>query len=92
MVTKEDIKNLADLARIEIPESEAESLTSEMDSILSYIGQTKDALGDIEKKVPELHNVMREDVPTNKPGEYTEELLANAPVRGGQYFKVKKIL
>lgn len=92
MVTKEDIKNLVDLARIEIPESEAESLTSEMDSILSYIGQTKDALGDIKKKVPELHNVMREDVPTNKPGEYSEDLLNNAPSREGKYFKVKKIL
>lgn len=92
MITSKDIQNLAELARIEISESEAESLTSEMDSILSYIGQTKDAIGDVEKKVPELHNVMREDVPTNKPREYSESLLANAPSREGNYFKVKKIL
>lgn len=92
MITPKDIQNLADLARIEIPESEAESLTSEIDSILSYISQTKDAIGDVEKKVPELHNIMRDDVPTNKPGEYTEDLLNNAPQREGNYFKVKKIL
>lgn len=92
MITSKDIENLAELARIEIPESEAKNLTSEVDSILSYIGQIKNAVGDIEKNVPEHHNVMREDVPTNKPGEYTDDLLNNAPQREGHYFKVKKIL
>ena len=91
-ITSKDIKNLAELARIEISESEAEGLTSEIDSILEYIGQTKDAVGDMEKKVPELHNVMRDDVVTNEPGQYAENLLKNSPAKEGNYFKVKKIL
>lgn len=91
-ITSKDIKNLAELARIEISESEAEGLTSEIDSILAYIGQTKDAVGDIDKKVSDLHNVMRDDVVTNKPGQYTDDLLKNAPSKEGNYFKVKKIL
>ena len=39
MITKEDIQNLANLARIEITQKEAESLTSEIDSILGYVGK-----------------------------------------------------
>jgi aspartyl-tRNA(Asn)/glutamyl-tRNA(Gln) amidotransferase subunit C len=97
-ITREDIKNLAELARIEISESEAEKLTKEVDSILVYVGQIKDASkemsvqSDGKKFVPKLRNVMREDVVTNKEGEYTERLLKSAPSRDGQYLKVKKIL
>ena len=36
-ITKEEIIKLADLARIEIPEKEVESLAHEMDSILDYV-------------------------------------------------------
>jgi Asp-tRNA(Asn)/Glu-tRNA(Gln) amidotransferase C subunit len=35
---------------------------------------------------------MREDVPENKTGEYTEAILQNAPAREGNWLKVKKIL
>lgn len=91
-ITSKDIKKLADLARIDISDSEAENLTGEMDSILEYVGQIKDAGGSIQKIVPDLHNVMREDVATNTGGEYTEDLLNSAPSREGKYFKVKKIL
>ena len=92
MVTKKDIQNLAGLARMEISETEAESLVPEMDSILEYVGQIKNSVGDIEKIVPELHNVIREDVATNTARQYTEKILDNAPEREGNYIKVKKIL
>ena len=92
MITKEDIKNLANLARIEIPQEEAEKLTAEVDSILDYVGQIKDVSGDAERKIPKLRNVLREDVVTNEEGEYTEKLLSNAPSREKNYLKVKKIL
>lgn len=92
MVTKEDIKNLADLARIEVSEDEAESLTSQIDSILGYVGQIQNMQMEGDSTVPKLRNVMREDIVTHKDGEYTEELLSNAPQRDGKYFKVKKIL
>lgn len=92
MITPEDIKHLASLARIEVTDKEAEDLTKEVDSILGYVGQIQSVSGDIEQKIPELHNVMREDLVTNKPKEYTENLLKNAPSREGDYLKVKKIL
>lgn len=91
-ITLNDIKNLANLARIEVTDEEAGKLTGEMDAILGYVGQIKDAVGDVRKEVPKHHNVMREDIPTNETGEYTEKILNNAPAREGDYIKVKKIL
>ena len=92
MITKEDIKNLAELARIEISDTESESLTSQIDSILEYVGQIKDSIGVPDRVIPKLKNIMRDDIVTNDEGEYTEKLLMNSPQRGSQYFKVKKIL
>lgn len=92
MITKDDIKNLADLARIEIGDAEAEGLTAQIDSILGYVGQIKDSTGDLSSIVPKLRNVMRTDEITNVPDSYTEKLLNNAPSRSGRLLKVKKIL
>lgn len=92
MVTKEEIKDLANLARMKITEEEAENLTKELDSILDYVGQIKDLSAERGDIKPILKNVMRDDVPENKDGEYTEDILNNAPGREGKYLKVKKIL
>lgn len=92
MITKEDVKNLAELSRIEISDVEMEKMTSEIDSILGYVSVIQDIKGDAKNIVPKLRNVMREDVPTTESGEYTEKLLKNSPNREGDYVKVKKIL
>lgn len=92
MITKEDIKSLANLARIELSDEEAQSMTGEIDSILGYVSQIQGVAGDIEKEVPKLRNIMREDEVTHAPREYTEKILQNAPARDGDYLKVKKIL
>ena len=92
MITNEDIKNLAGLARLELSLEEAESLAPEVESILKYVSQVQNIAGDLDRVVPKLRNVMREDVVTNKPGEYTEQVLENAPDTEGDYLKVKKIL
>ncbi len=92
MITKEEIKDLAALARMEIAEGEAEKLTKEVDSILEYVGQIKNATGEEKRVAPKLRNVLREDEVLNTPGEYTERILSNAPSREGEFLKVKKIL
>jgi len=92
MITKEEIKHLADLARIEVSENEAEKMTSEIDSILGYVGQIQNISGEEIKEIPKLRNVMRDDVITNSPGQYKKEILENAPFTEGEYIKVKKIL
>jgi aspartyl-tRNA(Asn)/glutamyl-tRNA(Gln) amidotransferase subunit C len=92
MISKEDIKNLADLSRIQLSPEEMESMTREIDSILGYVGQIQDVGGTDEREVPAHRNIMREDRVINESGEYTEKLLDNAPGREGNYLKVKKIL
>lgn len=92
MVSKEEIKDLAKLARMKITDEEVENLTKELDSILEYVGQIKDLSAERGDIKPALRNVMREDVPENKDGEFTEDILNNAPAREGKYLKVKKIL
>ncbi len=92
MITTDDITHLADLARMEISETEVATLAGEMDAILAYVGQIKEVTGDMQRVVPALHNVMREDVVTNAPRQYTEAILQNAPAREGDFLKVKKIL
>ncbi len=92
MVTKEEIKNLASLSRIEITDAEADKMTKEIDSILGYVGQIQSKTLDLQREIPKLRNVMREDLVTSSPREYTEKLLKNAPDRDGDYLKVKNIL
>ncbi len=93
MITKEEIEKLADLARISLSESEKESLRKDIDGILEYVGEIKKA-GDStsEPWEPAVQNVMREDLPTTKSGEYTEALVSSAPKYDKGYVKVKKIL
>ena len=94
MITREDIQNLAKLARIEIPDNETQGFTREVDAILNYVSQIEASSSSKGKDsdVPLLRNVFRDDVVTNEPGEYTESLLSNAPQREGNYLEVKKIL
>jgi aspartyl-tRNA(Asn)/glutamyl-tRNA(Gln) amidotransferase subunit C len=92
MIKKEDIKNLAELSRIEMSDVEAENFAPQIDSILGYVSQINNSTGDLEREIPKLRNVLREDKITNEKEEYTEKLLKNSPQREKNYVKVKKIL
>ncbi len=100
MITSADITHLASLSRIELLEEEAVDLAKEVDLILTYVGQIRQAtekIGDdfplnAMQDVSVLHNVMREDTVEYAPGKYTESILSNTPFREGNYLKVKKIL
>ncbi len=91
---KEDIEHLAVLSRIALREGEADALAHDITSILGYVSEVNEISGNTaqKKEVTELYNVMREDVVTNKPDEYTEALLNEAPERHGRYVQVKKIM
>jgi aspartyl-tRNA(Asn)/glutamyl-tRNA(Gln) amidotransferase subunit C len=95
MISKEEIKKLAELARIEIKEEELGELQTEIETILDYVGQVKSITGEAASKTIEvgpLYNVWREDTSPNEPGAYSKELIAEFPEKDGNYLKVKKIL
>jgi aspartyl-tRNA(Asn)/glutamyl-tRNA(Gln) amidotransferase subunit C len=91
---KEEVMHLARLARIAITEDEATQFTTEIDAILSYVGDVQAVVGTdaVEPTVGPVHNVFREDVVTNQPNQYTDTLLAAMPETDGRFMKVKKIL
>lgn len=102
MISKEEIKKLADLARIDIEEGEQKKLASEIDVILGYVGQIKSVVGgEVEGSVPPLDhkrglggviNVLREDTNPTESETYSKELIAEFPKAQNNYLKVKKIL
>lgn len=92
MIEKKDIEKLAQLARIEVSEAEKESLAESIESILGYVGQVTSISETATTVLPPLRNVMREDEIRHEAGEFTEDLLSNAPARDGNYLEVKKIL
>ena len=93
MISKKDIENLADLARIRLSDSEKESLAKDVDSILAYVDQIKSApIGDFKPTAGAVKNVMREDAVIATSAEDRERILDEAPKREGDYVAVKKIL
>ncbi len=94
-MNKDKVLGLAKLARIDIGDAEAESLSREFEAILGYVGEVKSANQEsgIKNQGGQLvKNVMREDAEPHESGVYTEKILAQAPAREGDYVKVKKIL
>lgn len=93
MVTSEDVKKLAALARIRVEDAELEAFTKEFDAVLAYVGQLEEVkLAGTAGDKPPLHNVMREDGAPHAPGAYTEKLVAEFPSREGDALLVKQII
>ena len=94
MISPDEIKKLANLARIDIAPEELESMSKEIDSILEYVGQVQEIStnknGGVE--IGQNFNVFREDKDANVGGEYSKDILENAPATERGFIKVKKIL
>ncbi len=92
MVSKKDIKNLAILSRLSLTCDEEDTFTSEIDSILGYVGQINTLSQQTDEVIHTHTNILRDDVVTNESFEYKNALLALAPKSEGDYIKVKKII
>jgi len=97
-MNKAEVLKLATLARIEVSDAEAESLSHEFEAILNYVGEVKGAT-DPSPALPlergglgGVYNVFRADENPHESGIFTEAILKEAPAREGDYLKVKKIL
>lgn len=92
----ETIKNLAKMARVDMDEKEMQEIADSFGPILDYVGQIKEVSLNASQNHQEIgdipFNVMREDIVTNREGEYTDKILAEAPNTENGYLKVKLIL
>ncbi len=92
-ISREEVANLARLARIEMTDVELDHLATEMDVILGAVARVQEVAG---AEVPPtshplpLTNVFRADVVT--PSLTPEEALSGAPAKADQRFKVPQIL
>jgi aspartyl-tRNA(Asn)/glutamyl-tRNA(Gln) amidotransferase subunit C len=92
MITIQDIDKLANLSRLALTEQEKASFSNEIGAILGYVANINTLAGDIVDMDHAQINVLRDDMVIHQSGEYSKNLLANAPSREGDYVKVKKIL
>lgn len=94
MASLDDVKKLAALARISLPEEGAEAFAKEFDAILAYVGKLDELSlpASDERARPAHRNVLREDGEPHAAGAYTEKLVGEFPEREGDYLKVKQII
>ena len=92
----ETIKKLAIMARVDMDEKEMKEIGDSFGPILSYVGQIQEVSESSNSNHQEIgdvpFNIMREDVVTNKGGEYTDRILGQAPATENGFLKVKQIL
>jgi aspartyl-tRNA(Asn)/glutamyl-tRNA(Gln) amidotransferase subunit C len=92
-ITIEEVKYVANLARLAITEEEAEKFTNQLDAIINFAEQLNEL--DTENVEPTSHvldikNVMREDIA--QAGLPVEEVLKNAPDHENGQIRVPSII
>ena len=92
-ISLEEVDHVARLARLDLSAADKERMRSELDKILGYIDKlraldTRDVLS-TSHAVP-VTNVMRDDV--ERPSLPVEDMLANAPDRHREMFRVPRII
>ncbi|MEM1484737.1 Asp-tRNA(Asn)/Glu-tRNA(Gln) amidotransferase subunit GatC [Oscillospiraceae bacterium PP1C4] len=82
MVTKEEIKNIAILSKLYVPDEELDALTKDMQGVIAFADTINAVGGDASEfdNINNLSNVFREDVVV--PSYAREEILKN--VEGGE--------
>ncbi len=95
MLTKEDVKKVAALARLELTEKELETMPEQLSNVLNYIDQLKEV--DTEGVLPTaqvtgLSDVWREDEARPWAKDEAEAALNEAPEVYAHQIKVKKVL
>ncbi len=92
---KEQIKHIANLARLELSEEELEKYGSQLSGVLDYIDQLKEVdVSDTEPtaQVTGLSNVFRHDEALDCGKEIREAALREAPELEGGQIKVRRVL
>jgi aspartyl-tRNA(Asn)/glutamyl-tRNA(Gln) amidotransferase subunit C len=92
-LTQDEVQRVATLARLRLTPDEQSRLTDQLDKILEYMAKLNEL--DTTRVEPIAHvvdivNALREDQVTSQPN--ADALLANAPAREDNFFRVPKII
>ena len=92
-ISSDEVKKVAQLARLELNESEINQHAEQLEKILEYIKQLEKINTEnipCTTRAIEVVNVLRKDEKKNY--ENSEEILDLAPSRENKFFKVPKII
>lgn len=92
-ISADDVRKVAKLARLDLPEEKIATYTGQLERILDYVDQLQAVDTDgvpATTRAVEVVNVTRED--TVVATDVREQLLDEAPLREGDFFRVPKIL
>ena len=92
-ITADDVRKVAQLARLDLPDDTIATYTGQLERILDYVDQLQAV--DTEGVLPttravEVVNATREDTVVDT--DLRQDLLDQAPQREGDFFRVPKIL
>ena len=92
-ISADDVRKVAKLARLNLPDDKIATYTGQLESILGYVSQLEQvdttSVPETTRAV-EVTNVTRQDGVDPTP--VREEILNQAPQREGDFFRVPKIL
>jgi len=94
MLSTEEVKKVAQLARLNLSEEELELYRGQLSSILDYVGQLKEVNTDgVEptSQVTGLANVTREDIVEKASVDEHERIISQFPQKENGYLKVRGV-
>ncbi|HEV2201525.1 MAG TPA: Asp-tRNA(Asn)/Glu-tRNA(Gln) amidotransferase subunit GatC [Bryobacteraceae bacterium] len=96
-ITEQDVQRVAELANLALTGEETARMAQDLDGILSYIDKLNELdTANVQPMAQVLFDAagetatLREDV--ERPPLANSEAVANAPLSGGGYFKVPKVI
>jgi len=90
MISKEEVKHIAKLARLELTEKEIEKMQADMSEILGYFDLLKNVPKiEIQNPKSETRNLRKDDVISSQG--IRDEIIGQAPDKKDDYIKVKNI-
>jgi aspartyl-tRNA(Asn)/glutamyl-tRNA(Gln) amidotransferase subunit C len=92
-ISAEDVRKVAQLARLDLPDDKIATYTGQLERILEYVAHLEAVDTDgvpATTRAVEVVNVTRDD--RIKPTPVREQLLDLAPQREGDFFRVPRIL
>lgn len=93
VLTEEEVRKVANLARLELSEDEIEKYRQQLSDVLEYVEQLNElALDDVEPTARAVAqtNVWRED--ETRPSLTVQEALQNAPAKSEDQFLIQAVL
>jgi aspartyl-tRNA(Asn)/glutamyl-tRNA(Gln) amidotransferase subunit C len=91
-LSADEVRKVADLARLELSEADVEIMARQLSAIVEYVNHLQQVNTDNIEPLAhalELHDVFRDDTPA--PSLSEDEALANAPARKGNYYSVPAV-